>query len=758
MFFRQFSLTGLGAQTLVVTNTLDDGSYGSLRWALNYANMNTGTDTIAFAIGTGSQTITVSSTDLPGISDTVIIDGSTQSGYSGAPLISLVDGDTRTVGLTLQAGSNGSTIRGLNIQGFNTSGITVVSSNNTIVGNYIGTNAAGTAAAGNYDGINIWAGDNNVIGGIGVNDRNVISGNTNNGLVLSGGANGTQIVNNYIGLNAAGTAAIANGVFGIWAGDSVYITVGGTTSSLRNVISGNGYAGIYFSNVSNSYVYGNYVGTNAAGTGDINGTSPNTINSGLILMNGSSSNLIGNSAISGARNVFSGNNHYGIEVQGLTSTNNTVFGNYIGTDHTGMVALGNSNGGFSFWGSGSGNLLSGNVVSGNSGPGIMVNSAATGSQIQGNYVGLGADGSTTIGNAWVGIYVAGGSTGTLIGTNADGVNDAVEANTISANLDGILVHGVGTTGTMIYGNYIGTDAAGLLDRGNSSDGVRIQNGATVNYIGGAGARRNIIAGNDQDGIQIDGESTDGNWIQNNWIGLAADGTTVLGNGGDGIFINGGADNTTIGGGTGNGNVIVGSGFVGIEIDGASTGTVITSNYVGTNSTGTLVAGSGQNGILLESGASNTTIGGSGAGLGNVITASGVASPYNSGVSVLNTAGTGNSIVGNSIYGNGGIGINLGADGITANDNLDPDSGANNLQNFPVLTTSTVNAAGTTVTVSGSINTLASLTGVVIHFYATPSTGDVTKREGKKYLGSTTVNTDASGNATFNNVSADRIHG
>ncbi len=294
--------------------------------------------------------------------------------------------------------------------------------------------------------------------------------------------------------------------------------------------------GIYFDNVDNSFVYGNYVGTNVAGTGDVNGSSSNTAQMGLVLVNGSSGNQVG-SAAAGARNVFSGNNHYGIEIQSLTSQNNTVSGNYIGTDATGLTAVGNTNGGFSFWGSGTGNLLSGNVISGNGNVGVMVGSSAASSTIQGNIIGLGAGGSTIVGNVGTGVFVAGASSNTLIGTNADGSNDSAEVNTISGNSDGVVVSDSGTTGTLIYGNYIGTDVSGLSARGNTFDGVRIQSGAIVNYVGGAGtSRRNIIAANGQDGVQIDGEATDGNFIQNNWIGLAADGVTVLGNAADGILL------------------------------------------------------------------------------------------------------------------------------------------------------------------------------------------------------------------------------
>ncbi len=388
------------------------------------------------------------------------------------------------------------------------------------------------------------------------------------------------------------------------------------------MISGNTQQGIYFDNVDSSFVYGNYVGTNASGNADINGTTANTAQTGLVLINGASGNQIGNITLSGARNIFSGNNHYGTEIQTSTSINNTVSGNYFGTDVTGLIALGNANGGFSFWGSGTGNLLTGNVISSNFAYGVLVGSGTASAQIQGNTIGLGSDGSTVLGNGSAGIYLTGAATNTLIGTNADGSNDSAERNIISGNGSGIVIDTAGTTGNMIYGNYIGTDLTGLVARANTFDGVRIESGATTNYVGGTGtSRRNIIAGNGQDGVQIDGETTDGNFIQNNFIGLGADGLTVLGNGGDGIFINGGADNTTIGG-NGLGNVIMGSRYAGIEIDGASTGTVIYGNYIGINLAGTVVSGSGQNGILLETGAASTTIGGTGTGLANVITGNG----------------------------------------------------------------------------------------------------------------------------------------
>ncbi len=262
--------------------------------------------------------------------------------------------------------------------------------------------------------------------------------------------------------------------------------IGGTSIASRNVISGNGFRGMYLENIDNSFVYGNYVGTNASGTADINGSTSNAAQSGLMLIAGSSGNQIGNASLSGARNVFSGNNYYGIELLTSTTQNNIISGNFIGTDATGLSALGNTDGGVFFSGSGTGNLLTGNVISGNSNVGVLLGSSAASTTIQGNIIGLGANGSTIVGNVGTGIFVSGASTNTLIGTNADGSNDAAETNTISGNSDGVVISGAGTTGTIIAGNFIGTDNTGLLARGNTFDGVRIQSGATVNYVGGTG--------------------------------------------------------------------------------------------------------------------------------------------------------------------------------------------------------------------------------------------------------------------------------
>ncbi len=396
-----------------------------------------------------------------------------------------------------------------------------------------------------------------------------------------------------------------------------------------------------------------------------------------------------------------------------------------------------------------GSLIRGLVIRDFGSDGIRVDSGSSSSTIAGNWLGAfdssGTNLGSTEGNAGNGIYVLGN-------TNRVGGTTAADRNVISGNLShGIRIGGASASDNDIEGNYIGAAILGNSAMGNNLAGIQIDSGAINNTVGGSTtASRNIIVSNGLDGVLITGSTSHDNIIQNNFIGLGADGFTVLGNTGDGININGGSDRTIIGG-VGLGNVIVGNLGNAIEIDGTSSGTVILGNYIGINLAGTVIHGSGLSGILIENGASSTTVGGTTTGQGNVITDSGtLATSNNAGVQVLGST-TGISIIGNSIYDNRGIGIDLGTSGVTVNDSGDSDTGANNLQNFPVITTTTVNAAGTTVTVSGTINSTASVTGMLLHFYATPSTGNVNSRQGRRYLGSTTVNTDASGNATFTNV-------
>src|SRR5262249_43621821 len=209
------------------------------------------------------------------------------------------------------------------IQGFTDSGVLIFSANNTIAGNYIGTNATGTAAVANGDiGVRVDLGaSNNVIGGPNPADRNLISGNTNNGVVLSG--TGTQfnaVFGNYIGTNAAGTAALGGQNVGVFAEASASNNfIGGVEPGLGNVIGGNAVAGVELTTGSGApsnfnFVDGNLIGLRADGAGALaNGT-------GVLVHFGSGDNFIRN-------NVISGNTGAGVALDGANT--NQLLGNVI---------------------------------------------------------------------------------------------------------------------------------------------------------------------------------------------------------------------------------------------------------------------------------------------------------------------------------------------------------------------------------------------------------------------------------------------
>src|SRR5262249_46705822 len=156
------------------------------------ANTNPGPDTIAFRIGDGGLQSIRPTTALPVITDPVEIDGTTQPGYEGQPLIELNGtnaGAEQVNGLTITAGNR--VVRGLVVNGFSGRGIVLRGNgSNHIAGNYLGTNAAGTSSVLNfYAGLLVEADSpNNLIGGTKPEDRNLLSGNLFYGaLVLSSG-------------------------------------------------------------------------------------------------------------------------------------------------------------------------------------------------------------------------------------------------------------------------------------------------------------------------------------------------------------------------------------------------------------------------------------------------------------------------------------------------------------------------------------------------------------------------------------------
>jgi VCBS repeat-containing protein len=433
-----------GTTTSIAALLANKGADGkiSLREAITAANATVngpgGADVIAFNIaGGGVQTITLGTTALPGITDAIVIDGWTQPGYAGTPLIAIngINAPNSADGLSITAG--GSTVRGLVIEDFGHYGIYMsTGGGNLIEGNYIGTNAAGTSAAANRFGIVIASSANNTIGGTTAASRNLISGNTQDGINVSGaGATGNVILGNYIGTNAAGTGAIANSGLGI-ALASANNTVGGSSAGARNVISGNDLSGIEITGTAatGNTVAGNYIGLNAAGTAAIaNGEN------GVMIDTGASGNTIGG-ATAAARNVISGNTQYGVIVTGQASipANNIIQGNYLGTDAAGTAAVSNGSFGVAIDYAAASTSILDNVISGNTNAGWSASRGgiylyANGATIQGNIIGLDATGTVALGNgggaSTAGIFEAGGSSNVLIGGTGAGQGNTIAGNT-----------------------------------------------------------------------------------------------------------------------------------------------------------------------------------------------------------------------------------------------------------------------------------------------------------------------------------------
>ena len=355
--------TGAAAATLTVTTTADSGA-GSLRRAILDANANVGADVIVFAIpGTGVQTISPVSA-LPEITDPVAIDGTTQPGYGGAPLIE-IDGAGAGQGVAgLDVSAGGTTLRGLAIGRFSLYGIRLSGGGvNVVEACYIGVDPTGTLDRGDgLAGISITGGSSgNRVGGTTVAQRNVLAGSAV-GVIVEGTGKSNVIEGNYIGTDATGTVSISSSL-GISA-DSADVTIGGSEPGAGNLVSGHVGDGIHVGG-NNGHVEGNRIGTDAAGTAPL----PNTAN-GL--------SIAGASGVRVTGNIISGNGGGGVN---LTGSNCVVTNNFIGTDASGHSALGNGGPGIAIERDSNDNTIGdadpslANIIAFNGGDGVILSAS-----------------------------------------------------------------------------------------------------------------------------------------------------------------------------------------------------------------------------------------------------------------------------------------------------------------------------------------------------------------------------------------------
>jgi len=630
------------------------------------------------------------------------------------------------------------------LPGAGTNGFVLVSNNNRLQGLDI--------AAFKGNGVVI-QGASNIIGtdGDGVNDENegnIIRENTLNGILVDGTGNNNRISGNVIGLDQSGNTKpnLANGIEIAGASNRVGVLGDGVSDSLEaNTIHRNGQIGVYIHN------NGNIVSGNSIRFNGDDGIYVYSASGNLIGTNGN------NNGDAEERNTISSNIGWGIFLNLATET--TISGNRVGTSPDGTAANFNQSGGIYIFqgsanligtdGSGAGAANEGNLVSGNLGDNILLDHT-TNNTVAGNIVGPNIGGTASITPNARGIALL-YSQGNTVGTNGNGTGDSLEGNLVSGNHgNGIHLYYEGTQANIVAGNIVGLTASGTAALPNQENGIMVGGSTSGNRIGTDGngvsdaLERNIISGNTLNGIII--ERGIQNSVSGNYIGTDKNGSAGIGNAQHGIKITGGSTNYI---GINNditvnpieGNVISGNGLSGIflayDTANPTSANYIQGNWIGTAANGISPLENTNDGVLLER-VEDNAIGWDKTNLGNVI------AYHATGAGIRFTSAdqkTGNRFLGNRMFGNS-IGIDLGAIGVTMNDNMDIDTGPNGLQNFPVLLGAEV--ASNTISVAVSLGSKANA-NYGIDFYLTSSCNQNGYGQGEIYLGYGTVHTDASGN-------------
>ena len=543
-----------------VSNTNDSGA-GSLRDAITAANSSSSTQYsgITFSV---AGVITLAS-DLPAITQKVLIDGTTAPGYvagntTTAPLVA-VNFNNAGSGFNFNSGSAGSGITALSIYGSNSNGITLNASNIVLLKNYVGLNLSGAAGGNAKDGVYISSTSTNNI--IGTNPKsisglysNVISGNTLHGIQIYG-STGNKIQANAIGTNPAGTAKISNG------SDGIYVTY----FAVDNTIGGTAYVNSATGQTNNP--------TGNKGTVPIVSIAPPLGN--LISGNGGNGVLI----------------DHGSELTVLS-------GNFIGTNNVGTLAISNALNGVYIFNANNNQLIGCtfednpfiyyNVLSGNTLNGLLIENSNT-ILVQANFFGAGANNASMVPNGLNGIWVKGTSSGVQVG-------GYIPLGNVSAGNkgDGILVSDT-VTGFTTFNTFGGLYA---FQGAAPNDG----NGITITSTGGNNLiRTNVMSGNKGNGIEL--RNAIGVTVDPNVVGLNTEGTGALanppvtgfGNGGSGVLITGTASGNIIGGYSGSvipQNTFSGNARYGIEITSSATGNRVFNTVIGLATTKKTGAGFG----------------------------------------------------------------------------------------------------------------------------------------------------------------------
>jgi hypothetical protein len=686
--------------------------------------------------------------------------------------IDMLEGDGTLIGGT-QVGA------GNIISGHMSSGMDIRRTTGAVIqGNLIGTDSTGmTAIPNGASGISLSTSNFCQIGGNEAGARNTISGNGGTGVGIVGIQSDTilfqdhstfnRVQGNYIGIDSAGETALPNGGVGVGlfiANDNL---IGGIGPGEGNVISGNGNHGVAIANnrffvpdenanpvppaalTERNAVKGNLIGTNAEGTSAVPNQGHGIEMDGVL----GATNFIGGPD-PGAGNLVSGNDESGIRV--LVGDEILVQGNVFGLNAAGDAAI--PNGLWGIWLAGAkGAQVLDNVSSGNLNSGLLANTNGFGWSggeaaqfatftpedlvIQGNRIGTDVSGTVAVPNDSAGMVVDG--TGHLIGGAGPGDGNLISGNGFEMNpifFGGLQLEGSGHT---VQGNLIGTDLTGTSAVPNSGRGLMLT--ASNSLVGGAGpGEGNVCSGNESVGIDLNGA---GNTLRGNLCGTDISGTLAIPNGHSGLWNGGGGNNLVGGPMPGQGNVFSGNVSTGVYLY-TGENNRFEGNLIGVGRHG-LPLGNGEQGVHIGALMTlplpdNNTFGGTEPGMGNTI-----AHNNGPGIRVLITSGdippTGNSFLGNRIFSNAELGIDLDDDGPSANDGGDGDLGANRLQNFPGL--SMVSGSGGMTHIEGSLESAADTT-YRVEFFANIECDGSGNGEGDRYLGSAEVSTDGGGMAVI----------
>ena len=737
---------------MLYVRNADDAGEGSLRWAVDNANSHVGLDTIRFAIGAGGpQTIQMSS-PMSSIVDPVRIDGTSQPGFAGAPIVTL---DAAGVGdqNVVTVAADDCVIQWLTVASAQRTGLLLSGSNRTTVSHvdlsWSGATASGyglwldgssnntienITATNRGEGIHLFSSSDNVIRqndltgatNVGISlvwdcDDNIIEGNTvnsssrgvwvqqnsdgntirdndlsgnNRGIVIGGGL-GSRVLNNDLSNSISRAVYISQDHLFEIAGNSFTGSERGLELAQMDSISltpadvdltGISERALFLHDVTNSTVSGldlSWSGATANGYGLwLDGSSNNTIENITATNRGEGIHLYSSSDNVIRQSDLTGATNVGISLV-WDCDDNIIEGNTVNSSSRGVWVQQNSDG----------NTIRDNDLSGNN-RGIVIG-GGLGSRVLNN------DLSNSISRA---VYISQDHLFEIAGNSFTGSERGLEL----AQMDSISL-----TPADVDLTGISERALFLHDVTNSTvSGLDLSwSGATANgyglWLDGSSNNtiENITATNRGEGIHL--YSSSDNVIRQSDLTGA---TNV------GISLDWECDNNIIEGNT------VTDGHRGVWLQRDSTGNAIRDNNLSSNSSyGILIAGGCNDNLAF-----NNTLAHNAVGI------------YVGGVS------TGIRLQGNAIFGSAGLGIDLGGDGVTLNDPGDADTGANNLQNFPVLAAVD---GGPATRVQGSLNSTADTT-FTLDIYANTVANPSGYGEGERWLGSTTVTTDASGNIDF----------